>query len=549
MPSTLHQLTERERSERRERDRHFAQQAVECLRSSDGWQQWLRTRAAFHTYSFGNQLLIAAQHPTATTVAGFRAWLKLGYCVRKGQKGVRIWAPCPPTARQLEAWQSNGRRPKSDHEPSSSSPRSSPRTRLRSSRHRHRLPRSNARSANSKATSSHGVLPSLIDLGGEIGSSVQFAAVGSGARGFYEPATKRIVIERDMAVNQQVATLCHELAHALVRAERDSDDPTFGYASEELIAESVAFTCIRSLGIDSDPKSIPYLASWAERADLTVIEHAASLIDRLARRIEAVLHAGGSTSLLGPRLSLSRIPSSFWPGCRASPRTLTAAAPLASRSLRSLPLACARFRSGAYAAAAVGHARHPDTKERTDAQQKPSSDAAPAHLPQGAGAAHRHDVRQPDHSRPGQPRDRPSQGNDADRLHIRRTRSRGRSPQAARGPTARLRHRGPRRRNQRLRLNRYLEPAMSALTTNPAGVGPLVELGRYSIPAGDRILYGQRVNGVVRVTDRPADGDGRSFLVERGLQKDGNAALQALIADYLEQAIVHQQVPMLRQLV
>lgn len=135
------------------------------------------------------------------------------------------------------------------------------------------------------------VLPSLIDLGREIGSTVQFAAVGSGARGFYEPATKRIVVERDMAVNQQVATLCHELAHALVRAERESDDPTLGYASEELIAESVAFTCIRSLGIDSDPKSIPYLASWAERADLTVIEHAAGLIDRLARRIEAVLHA------------------------------------------------------------------------------------------------------------------------------------------------------------------------------------------------------------------------------------------------------------------
>ena len=86
---------------------------------------------------------------------------------------------------------------------------------------------------------------------------------------------------------------------------------------------------------------------------------------------------------------------------------------------------------------------------------------------------------------------------------------------------------------------------MSIATTTPH-VGARVELGRYTIPAGERVVYGQRVDGVVRVTDRPADGDGRSFLVERGLEEDGNAALQALIADYLSQAIADQEVPMLR---
>ena len=106
--STSHRPSDQERAERRARDREYAQQAVERLRSSDGWQQWLRTRAVFHAYSLGNQLLIAMQHPTATQVAGFRAWLKLGYCVRKGEKGIRIWAPCPPTARQLETWCQNG---------------------------------------------------------------------------------------------------------------------------------------------------------------------------------------------------------------------------------------------------------------------------------------------------------------------------------------------------------------------------------------------------------------------------------------------------------
>jgi hypothetical protein len=37
----------------------------------------------------------------------------------------------------------------------------------------------------------------------------------------------------------------------------------------------------------------------------------------------------------------------------------------------------------------------------------------------------------------------------------------------------------------------------------------------------------------VRVTDVPAHGRGRAYLVERGLEHDGHAALKALVADYL----------------
>jgi antirestriction protein ArdC len=134
------------------------------------------------------------------------------------------------------------------------------------------------------------VLPRLIKLATELGSTVKLAPIAGSARGFFEPATRRIVIESEMAANQQVATLCHELAHALVRAEREDGDPVLEYASEELVAESVAFTCVRSLGIESGSKSIPYLASWAEQTDIKVLEQCAGLIDRLARRIESALH-------------------------------------------------------------------------------------------------------------------------------------------------------------------------------------------------------------------------------------------------------------------
>jgi hypothetical protein len=77
--------------------------------------------------------------------------------------------------------------------------------------------------------------------------------------------------------------------------------------------------------------------------------------------------------------------------------------------------------------------------------------------------------------------------------------------------------------------------------------GARVELARYVVSAGERVLFGQRVDGIVRVTDVPAHAGGRAYLVERGLEQEGsnaNAALKALIADYLQQACRLDAIPM-----
>ena len=109
MPGTTkHELSDEERAERRRADREYARQAVEELRSSQGWRRWLAARRHFHAYSFGNQLLIAMARPTATRVAGFRAWLKLGYVVQRGERAIKVWAPCPPSRKQLERWRQAG---------------------------------------------------------------------------------------------------------------------------------------------------------------------------------------------------------------------------------------------------------------------------------------------------------------------------------------------------------------------------------------------------------------------------------------------------------
>jgi hypothetical protein len=87
-------------SETADRITQLTESALEQLRQnlaagrSDTLKAYLATMAKFHRYSFGNQLLIAVQRPDATQVAGFHTWRKLGRCVKKGEKGILIIAPC-----------------------------------------------------------------------------------------------------------------------------------------------------------------------------------------------------------------------------------------------------------------------------------------------------------------------------------------------------------------------------------------------------------------------------------------------------------------------
>lgn len=68
------------------------------------------------------------------------------------------------------------------------------------------------------------------------------------------------------------------------------------------------------------------------------------------------------------------------------------------------------------------------------------------------------------------------------------------------------------------------------------------ELGRYEVDEGERILVGQRVDGVVQITDRPLGRAGRAYLVERGVSS--MRELAALIGDYKAEAKRRGECPM-----
>jgi hypothetical protein len=71
------------------------QQLAESLEQghSEVLRRYLCAMAKFPKYSLHNLMLILSQKPDATHVAGYRTWQQLGRFVKKGAKGILIFAP------------------------------------------------------------------------------------------------------------------------------------------------------------------------------------------------------------------------------------------------------------------------------------------------------------------------------------------------------------------------------------------------------------------------------------------------------------------------
>ena len=67
--------------------------ATDKARRSEKMQKYLNFCARFHNYSTRNIWLIMSRKPDATIVAGFWKWKSMGRYVKKGEKGIPIFAP------------------------------------------------------------------------------------------------------------------------------------------------------------------------------------------------------------------------------------------------------------------------------------------------------------------------------------------------------------------------------------------------------------------------------------------------------------------------
>jgi len=89
-----------------------------------------------------------------------------------------------------------------------------------------------------------------------------FQPTGSNAKGYTDHLEKEIRISNNMETLQQAKTTIHELAHFNLHSPDD-----FDYLNcrdiAEVQAESVAYTVLRFLGLDSSEYSVRYIIGWA----------------------------------------------------------------------------------------------------------------------------------------------------------------------------------------------------------------------------------------------------------------------------------------------
>jgi DNA primase len=244
------------------RERAAAQ--VCALVTGEDWAAWLRMAARLPGWSFTNVLLIAAQRPTATLVAGYQAWQEDGRRVRKGEPGIQVIVeprlssgtpgiPAPiaevragtgarppaPTARRTYVWdisQTDG--PARSDLPMPLSP---------------------------GGGSPPGLWDALVWLARREGLSV-----GRGPVSSLDSATswtpRRILIRPDLSTPDAARALIHELGHVLAHgslAHLPGASTAGCRGVRKLEADSVAFTLATRLGMDTSAYSWPYVASWA----------------------------------------------------------------------------------------------------------------------------------------------------------------------------------------------------------------------------------------------------------------------------------------------
>jgi hypothetical protein len=211
------------------------------------------------------------QCPTATHVAGYRAWQAMGYQVRRGEKGIRILAP-RPYARQNPMTNEEERKVYFVTVP--------------------------VFDASQLANLDEKPLPTfftplgddqqalyarLVQVLGDDGISVNEQATGN-AQGY--SVGGRIAISEGLDSRNKLLTLIHEYAHELLHWSADGKRES--KQIKECHAEAVAYVVAHHLGIHN-PFSADYLQHWgttpaALMAELdTVRRTAAHIIERIEK--------------------------------------------------------------------------------------------------------------------------------------------------------------------------------------------------------------------------------------------------------------------------
>jgi antirestriction protein ArdC len=249
--------------------------AIEALSSGEDWQRMLEAASRFHRYSANNVFLIMLQRPDATRVAGYKTWQKLGRHVRKGERGIRILAPC---AYRYVTTDDEGT------ETSHMGIRGFTTTAVFDISQTDGLEFPDVHPTLLEGDDTTGLWDSLAAQVKAAGYTVERGDC-CGANGFTDHLVRTVRVRDDVSDAQACKTLCHELAHVMLHPDTTVYFGCRGLCEVE--AESVAYLVCQVAGLATDGYSFPYVARWADGKADRVRETA----DRVLTAARSILEA------------------------------------------------------------------------------------------------------------------------------------------------------------------------------------------------------------------------------------------------------------------
>ena len=285
---------------------------VEELFTSNRYQEFLKTMAKFHNYSFNNTMLIAMQRPDATLVTSYKNWQSMGRQVMKGEKGITIIAPAPYKKMKEKEVLDENQRPimGTDGKPKTEQVEVT-------------VPHFKAVTVFDIAQTSgepiQTLAPELLTAAVQDFNSfmqaiqkispvpIRFDEIDGNANGYYHNADKEIVIKKGLSESQTLKTAIHETVHAKLHDKEimESLGVEKDRLTKEVEAESVAYCVCSSFGLDTSDYSFPYIAGWSSsremkemKASMDVIRKTAGeMIDQLTEELEIILEEKQKTEL------------------------------------------------------------------------------------------------------------------------------------------------------------------------------------------------------------------------------------------------------------
>ena len=271
------------------------EQGVQAIFDSDRYKEFLTAMSKFHDYSLNNTILIAMQG--GNLVMGFRQWEKeFDRHVKKGEKGIKIFAPAPYKVKKLvDKIDPETRKPMLDRE-----------GKVVKEEKEITVPAFKVitvfdiSQTEGKEFPDLSVKPLLADVEQyedffaalEKASPVPiaFEQITNGANGYFSLTDKRIAIKEGVSELQAVKTAIHEIAHAKLHdidlnAPKDEQQPRVDRRTREVEAESVAYTVCQHYGLDTSDYSFGYVAGWSSGRELSELKSSLETIRSAAAEI------------------------------------------------------------------------------------------------------------------------------------------------------------------------------------------------------------------------------------------------------------------------